>query len=113
MLATLDVDTKSVFKMTQSNLKIVRPQFAAPLCAEVDPEIFFPDDEDEDDPNYRPKGNHSSYNAAKFICDRCEHKVECAEWAIQYEPYGFWGGLSPYQRRMIRKERNIRIINPY
>lgn len=108
------MDTKSVFKMTQSSFSIIRPKFDTPLCAEVDPELFFPDDdESEDDPNYRSVGNHSSYNDAKFICGRCDHRIECADWAIQYEPYGFWGGLSPYQRRLIRKTKNIRITNPY
>lgn len=87
-----------------------RPQFENPLCAQVDPEIFFPDEED-DSANF--VANSFTYTDAKKVCDMCEYRVECASWAIKNEPYGFWGGLSPAQRRTIRKKLNIRLQNPY
>ena len=91
-----------------------RPSFDNPLCAQVDPEIFFPDDEDDDRiPTRRVVANQSTYDEAKVVCKACDHIIECAEYAIRHEPQGFWGGLSPYQRRTARRRLNIRLENPY
>jgi hypothetical protein len=43
----------------------------------------------------------------KYVCGRCTHKSECAEWGLAHERFGIWGGLSENQRKEIRKERNI------
>jgi WhiB family transcriptional regulator, redox-sensing transcriptional regulator len=61
------------------------------LCAETDPEAFFPE-----------KGG--STRDAKRICELCEVKVECLEYALQNdERFGIWGGLSERERRKLRK----------
>ncbi|MCR8670415.1 WhiB family transcriptional regulator [Agrococcus sp. HG114] len=61
------------------------------LCAETDPEAFFPE-----------KGG--STRDAKRICESCEVRAECLEYALQNdERFGIWGGLSERERRKLRK----------
>ena len=61
------------------------------LCAETDPEAFFPE-----------KGG--STREAKRICAGCEVRAECLEYALaQDERFGIWGGLSERERRRLRR----------
>ncbi|WP_308820289.1 WhiB family transcriptional regulator [Pseudonocardia alni] len=63
------------------------------LCAQTDPEAFFPD-----------KGG--STREAKRICSGCEVRAECLEYALANdERFGIWGGLSERERRHLRRER--------
>ena len=63
---------------------------ASALCAQVDPEVFFPD-----------KGG--STKEAKRICQGCEVRSECLEYALEREErFGVWGGLSERERRAKR-----------
>lgn len=60
------------------------------LCAQTDPEIFFPD-----------KGAPSQ--PAKTVCRSCEVRPECLEYALDNgEQFGVWGGLSERERRRHR-----------
>ncbi len=61
------------------------------LCAQTDPEAFFPE-----------KGG--STREAKRICSRCEVRAECLEYALgQDERFGIWGGLSERERRKLKR----------
>jgi WhiB family redox-sensing transcriptional regulator len=61
------------------------------LCAQTDPEAFFPE-----------KGG--STREAKRICQVCEVKAECLEYALAHdERFGIWGGLSERERRKLKK----------
>jgi WhiB family transcriptional regulator, redox-sensing transcriptional regulator len=61
------------------------------LCAETDPEAFFPE-----------KGG--STREAKRICTGCEVRAECLEFALgNDERFGIWGGLSERERRRLRR----------
>ena len=61
------------------------------LCAQTDPEAFFPE-----------KGG--STREAKRICIGCEVKGECLEYALANdERFGIWGGLSERERRRLKK----------
>ena len=61
------------------------------LCAQTDPEAFFPE-----------KGG--STRDAKTICTTCEVRGECLEYALQNdERFGIWGGLSERERRKLRR----------
>ncbi|WP_403023565.1 WhiB family transcriptional regulator [Salinibacterium sp. GXW1014] len=61
------------------------------LCAQTDPEAFFPE-----------KGG--STRDAKKICTSCEVRVQCLEYALANdERFGIWGGLSERERRKLRK----------
>jgi WhiB family redox-sensing transcriptional regulator len=66
------------------------------LCAQTDPEAFFPE-----------KGG--SIRQAKRICGRCEVKDECLRHALVHdERYGVWGGLSERERRRLKR----RVVRP-
>ena len=61
------------------------------LCAQTDPEAFFPE-----------KGG--STREAKRICVGCEVKAECLEYALASdERFGIWGGLSERERRRLKR----------
>lgn len=61
------------------------------LCAQTDPEAFFPE-----------KGG--STREAKKVCETCTVKQECLEYALAHdERFGIWGGLSERERRRLRK----------
>lgn len=63
------------------------------LCAQVDPEIFFPN-----------KGESSA--AAKRVCMGCEVRTECLDEALRIgERYGVRGGKSERERRKIKRDR--------
>ena len=60
------------------------------LCAQVDPELWFPE-----------KG--ASAKPAKRICARCPVQFPCAQ-AGRDEEHGIWGGTSREQRRQDKRE---------
>ncbi|REJ08925.1 WhiB family transcriptional regulator [Microbacterium bovistercoris] len=61
------------------------------LCAQVDPEAFFPE-----------KGG--STRDAKRICSSCDVRDECLEYALNNdERFGIWGGLSERERRKLKR----------
>jgi WhiB family redox-sensing transcriptional regulator len=63
------------------------------LCAETDPEAFFPE-----------KGG--STREAKRVCSGCSVRAECLESALTNdERFGIWGGLSERERRRLRLMR--------
>jgi WhiB family transcriptional regulator, redox-sensing transcriptional regulator len=61
------------------------------LCAQTDPEAFFPE-----------KGG--STRDAKKVCGACTVRAQCLEYALANdERFGIWGGLSERERRRLRK----------
>jgi WhiB family redox-sensing transcriptional regulator len=57
-------------------------------CASVDPELFFPLDEDGD-----------AARAAKAVCVGCEVRQQCLDYALGAGmAAGVWGGLSTSER---------------
>ncbi len=61
------------------------------LCAQTDPEAFFPE-----------KGG--STREAKRICLGCEVRDECLDYALANdERFGIWGGLSERERRRLKR----------
>lgn len=63
------------------------------LCAQTDPEMFFPD-----------KGGTPA--PAKRVCMACPVRSECLEFALANEVrHGVWGGLSERERRKVNKRR--------
>jgi WhiB family redox-sensing transcriptional regulator len=73
--------------------------YEAPLCAEVDGDIWFPEQ----------GSDHRIINIAKGICGRCTHQFECTEWGIHNERFGIWGGLTAADREIVRRKRKIRL----
>ena len=76
-------------------------------CASVDVNLFYEKDYDDLD----SKTINGNYQEAKKICFGCEHRVECAEWGINNETHGMWGGLTPRERQKLRKIRGIKVTN--
>jgi hypothetical protein len=81
-------------------------EFEQPLCAEIGVELFYSEDRDDVRPKTKILGD---YNAARQVCGSCIHVADCAEWGIQHEVHGVWGGLSPQNREAIRKQRRITV----
>jgi len=68
------------------------------LCAQTDPEIFFPD-----------KGG--STREAKAVCGRCDVRPQCLDYALsRVERFGIWGGTSERERRKIADTVAIRVL---
>ena len=63
------------------------------LCAQVDPELWFPA---SGQPNRK----------AKLVCSWCDAQADCLAFALRAnEQYGVWGGLSPEERRRLRRRQ--------
>ena len=61
------------------------------LCAQTDPEAFFPE-----------KGG--STREAKRVCLSCDVRSQCLEYALAHdERFGIWGGLSERERRRLKR----------
>ncbi|MEV7804964.1 WhiB family transcriptional regulator [Microbispora sp. NPDC088329] len=67
---------------------------AQALCAETDPEAFFPDE------GQRP-------DAGKKICRRCEVRAECLAYALDHDETGVWGGTTEKERRRMRARQAV------
>jgi WhiB family transcriptional regulator, redox-sensing transcriptional regulator len=64
------------------------------LCVQVDPDLFFPE-----------PMNYVKIRHAKRICQVCDVRAECLEYALVHDESGIWGGMSERERR--RLKRNI------
>ena len=65
-------------------------------CEQV-PEIYFPD-------QHETRISTPAVKTAKQICGRCPIQDLCLDYAFDsQEPFGIWGGLTPEERRQIRR----------
>ena len=72
---------------------LVLPVLPGALCKGQDPGRWFP-------------GPGGSVEEAKAVCRACPVRIRCLEWALQAdERAGVWGGASPDERALIRRER--------
>lgn len=65
------------------------------LCAEADPELWFP-----------PPGDGRTSRMAKQLCQRCPLLTVCRSWALEHPRearHGVWGGLTEQERRAERR----------
>lgn len=66
------------------------------LCAQTDPDAFFPD-----------KGGTTRF--AKQVCAGCSVAKRCLAYALENnERFGVWGGLSERERRALRHQQEGR-----
>jgi hypothetical protein len=77
-------------------------EFEEPACAEVGTSLFF--SKDHDDPG-QAAIEEDPYKYGKQVCAKCTHVVECAEWGIENEKHGLWGGLTPKERNLVKRKR--------
>jgi|TARA_B110000285_G_C14830205_1_gene470505 WhiB family redox-sensing transcriptional regulator len=81
---------------------------ARPLCADEDPELFFPQEVE-----YADGTTHSSYTnlpTAKAICGACPVAVDCLTYALKNHELGVWGGTTEDQRKALRRRNGISLI---
>lgn len=81
----------------------------APCAHVANPEAWFP--------VVGTPAHDSQEAAAREVCSRCPVREKCLEFALAIETrpdgqpisrterHGIWGGLSPYQRWVLAKER--------
>lgn len=68
------------------------------LCAQADPELFYP----------RSKERGSTTRTAKQVCSRCPIAADCLEYALETgEEHGIWGGTTARERDRIRARRAV------
>ena len=79
------------------------PQFdGTQPCMDEDMNVFFPEGTGQ--------VNDYSYNRAREVCSPCSYQYECAMWAIHHDNgYGFFGGMTPNDRRAFRSRAGIRV----
>lgn len=64
-------------------------------CLGQDPDLFFPE-------------RGASTKEAKAVCQGCEVRGDCLEYALaNEEKFGIWGGLSDRERRRILRQRAL------
>jgi len=65
------------------------------LCVGADEDLFFPQ-------------TGKSARAAKAICARCPVRMRCLAEALDNgETYGVWGGLTPEERRQLKRRLKV------
>jgi WhiB family redox-sensing transcriptional regulator len=83
--------TEQSFLLDQEDPLEELPWQGEALCAQTDPEAFFPE-----------KGG--STREAKRVCGRCLVRNDCLDYALAHdERFGIWGGLSERERRRLKR----------
>jgi WhiB family redox-sensing transcriptional regulator len=94
-------------KSEKLHLKLLQEsQRVEPECQSF-PDIFFPEDWGKG----RDKGENyfQAVRTAKVYCGRCPIRQLCLDYAITAnENFGVWGGMSPAERRAIRRASRYR-----
>lgn len=70
-------------------------------CAEVDPELFFP--QETEDWAGRINPTYKNVAEAKKICSECPLKTPCLVYAIENRELGIWGGTTEDNRTSMRR----------
>jgi len=66
-------------------------------CSGADTELFYSE-------------SSTDIAAAKSFCSTCPLKAQCAAWALQYEEFGIFGGLTRKERQLMRGSK--RVVDP-
>lgn len=83
-------------------------EFENSLCSEIGTELFYIED------GYKEAREvNLEYKMAKKLCNGCVNLLDCADWGIKHEAFGIWGGLTPIERRQIRKWKKITLNQIY
>ena len=84
----------------RDNVTIV--QVIDPLCAQVDPDLFFPSEYS------LTLRSYENQKEAKSICAKCEYTTQCLMTAMMNkEEYGIWGGATPRERKGLRTKNQV------
>jgi len=89
------------------------PEFTddgVPLCAQTDPEIFYPAEVGEAYGTGNLKAHYKYEREAKAICRKCDLQEACLRFALENREQGIWGGTTENDRKRLRqilKRRSI------
>jgi WhiB family redox-sensing transcriptional regulator len=92
------------------NINLGIPEFILndhPSCADVDPELFFPQEVEISKTKIISK--YVNIAAAKKICSECPLVMDCLAYALKNAEIGIWGGTTESQRELLRKKGNISV----
>lgn len=71
-------------------------------CRGTDIHLFYPDAQTS-----KRVGAVALQRQAIAICETCEVKNPCLEYALRFEASGVWGGTTEVEREFLRIKRNI------
>lgn len=89
------------------------PEFdsdSSPLCAETDPEMFYPEEIGVSYGNGNLKSHYKYEREAKSVCRQCDLQEACLRFALENREQGIWGGTTENDRKRLRqilRNRNI------
>lgn len=91
------------YRLSLDSIDLPKFDASGALCAQTDPELFFPD-----------KGDHVSALQAKSICNKCWLIEECLTEALQKNIQdGIWGGATYRDRQnILRRIRDRQALIP-
>lgn len=62
---------------------------------------------DVNDPDLWIEETNDNRPMAVRICRQCPHVIECAQYGLEHEVIGIWGGLSTKQRAELASRQGI------
>lgn len=81
------------------------PWMADAACRDMPTATFFPTQDNNDPTRSGPWHVYRSYQIAKAICAPCPVRADCLAYALDDDiPFGIYGGLSPRERRRLKKD---------
>ena len=83
--------------MTGYLSRLQTPNLPNAACTNVDPEIFYAEDQIHPDTE--------AVEEARLVCASCAEQKSCLVWGLDHENYGMWGGLTANERRYYLKGR--------
>ena len=95
---------------TMSELHLLVPDLTDAACSGMDGDMFYDDmivSESAKEYGMYTSTAPKQHAMLRRVCANCPVKVECAEFAIKHERFGFWGGLTAMERHSIRSMKNI------
>jgi hypothetical protein len=93
-----------------SELHLLVPDLTDAACSGMDGDMFYDDmtvHESVTEYGYYTSTAPKQHAMLRRVCANCPVKIECAEFAIKHERFGFWGGLTAMERHSIRTMNNI------
>lgn len=70
-------------------------------CASIGTDLFYPDNPSNMTVMERQTIHHTCYS--------CKFQAACLEWGLRHESEGIWGGVTPNQRKMLRRQMGLRL----
>ena len=97
---------------TMSELHLLVPDLTDAACSGMDGDMFYDDmivSESAKEYGMYTSTAPKQHAMLRRVCSNCPVKIECAEFAIKHERFGFWGGLTAMERHTIRQMNDIQL----